>query len=107
MQICQLHLIYESSVFIHTMFSKFCLLIALLLLFITEPAQAKKKKATTTTSTVPTAVSNDSSVLSKYKSCKEANLAGVSNIAVTPGYTPPGWNHSADRDKDGIACEKK
>ena len=87
------------------MFSKFCLLMALLLLFITEPALAKKKKATTTT--VPIAVSNDSSVLSKYKSCKEANLAGVSNIAVTPGYTPPGWKHSADRDRDGIACEKK
>jgi hypothetical protein len=85
---------------------KFSLLAVLLLLFTTSPALAKKKKPTTT-NTAPSAASNNSSVLSKFKSCKEANRAGVSNVSVTPGYTPPGWNHSADRDNDGIACEKK
>ena len=55
----------------------------------------------------PTSPSNTSEVLSKFKNCKEAHAAGVSNVPVAPGYTPLGWKHSSDRDKDGIACEKK
>jgi hypothetical protein len=52
-------------------------------------------------------IGSESSVLSNFENCKEANRAGVSNVPVTPGYIPPGWSHSADRDKDGIACERK
>jgi Excalibur calcium-binding domain len=48
-----------------------------------------------------------SDVLKKFKNCKEAKAAGVSNVPVSPGYTPVGWRRSADADKDGVACEKK
>jgi Excalibur calcium-binding domain len=59
-----------------------------------EPAQLKLE-------------TNAANVLSKFKNCKEAKAAGVSNVPVPPDYTPPGWSHSSDRNKDGIACEKK
>lgn len=72
-------------------------------LLLTNPALAKKVKSPKH----PQNPSNSgTSVLSQFKTCKEANKAGVANVPVPPGYTPPGWNRSADRDKDGIACEK-
>lgn len=46
-------------------------------------------------------------ILDKFKSCKDAKAAGISNVPVPPGYTPPGWRRSADADNDGVACEKK
>jgi hypothetical protein len=46
-------------------------------------------------------------ILDKFANCKEAKAAGISNVPVPIGYTPPGWRRSADADKDGIACEKK
>ena len=73
-------------------------------LFFIEPVLAKKTKSPQPQQSPS---SSGASVLSQFKTCKEANRAGVRNIPVTPGYTPPGWNHSADRDKDGIACEPK
>jgi hypothetical protein len=79
------------------MLTKFCLLLAILPMFFSEPAIAKTKGKTRV----------DASILAKYKNCKEANSAGIFDVPVSPGYTPPGWSHSADRDKDGIACEKK
>jgi Excalibur calcium-binding domain len=79
---------------------------AILLLFSADPALAKKRKSTST-NTTPSAAGGDASILSKYRSCKEANRAGIQDVPVTPGYTPPGWNHSADRDNDGIACERR
>jgi Excalibur calcium-binding domain len=88
------------------MIIKFSSFAVLLILFTTGPALAKKHKPSTT-NTAHSADSNNSAVLSKFKTCKEANRAGVSNVPVPIGYTPPGWNHSADRDNDGIACEKK
>lgn len=85
---------------------KFSLLVALMILLaMASPTLAEKKKPVATNTSSIT--SNDSSILSKFKSCKEANRAGVRNVSVAPGYTPPGWNHSADRDNDGIACEPK
>jgi hypothetical protein len=86
------------------MLIKFSFLVALMLLFTTSPALAKKKKPA---NTVPSTSSNNANVLSKFKTCKEANRAGVRNIPVPPGYVPQGWSHSADRDNDGIACEKR
>ena len=46
-------------------------------------------------------------ILDKFTSCKDAKAAGISNVPVPPGYTPPGWRRSADADNDGVACEKK
>jgi Excalibur calcium-binding domain len=46
-------------------------------------------------------------ILDKFANCKEAKAAGISNVPVPIGYTPPGWRRSADADNDGIACEKK
>jgi Excalibur calcium-binding domain len=79
--------------------------IALLLLSIsTIPAMTKGKKPE------PQKVATGSfqpHVLDKFANCKEAKSAGISNVPVPIGYTPPGWRRSADADKDGIACEKK
>lgn len=80
------------------------ILVALTLLFNNNPAYAKSKKQAADPISTDR---NEASILSKFKSCKEANANGVSNVPVAPGYTPPGWRHSADRDKDGIACEKR
>jgi Excalibur calcium-binding domain len=56
---------------------------------------------------VPSISPKLSNSLDKFKNCKEAIAAGVSNVPVTTGYQPSGWRRSADADNDGIACEKK
>jgi Excalibur calcium-binding domain len=81
-------------------------LLFLVFLSFVNPASAKDKKKQTEPVQLKLE-NNAANVLSKFKNCKEANAAGVSNVPVTPDYIPPGWNHSSDRNKDGIACEKK
>jgi Excalibur calcium-binding domain len=81
-------------------------------LLLTAPVLAKSKKpkpAETGATMMYHAPVNGATIdsLNRFKTCKEANRAGVSNVPVPPGYTPPGWNHSADRDRDGVACEKR
>jgi Excalibur calcium-binding domain len=81
-----------------------------LLLTVPVLAKGKKPKPAETGATMMYHAPVDGAAidsLNRFKTCKEANRAGVSNIPVPPGYTPPGWNHSADRDRDGVACEKR
>lgn len=42
-----------------------------------------------------------------YYSCRAANSAGVFNVPTPPFYVPAGWQHSSDRDGDGLSCEPK
>jgi hypothetical protein len=80
------------------------ILVTVLVLSSLAPASAKDKKINRPT---VTAGNSQNMILDKFPNCKAAKAAGVSNVPVSPGYTPPGWKRSADADKDGIACEKK
>lgn len=41
----------------------------------------------------------------QFFSCRVANSNGVMNISTLPYYVPDGWEHSSDRDGDGVSCE--
>lgn len=43
----------------------------------------------------------------QFYSCRVANSYGVSNVPTPRYYVPEGWDHSSDRDGDGISCEPK
>ena len=43
----------------------------------------------------------------RFFNCTAAKKAGFSNVIVPPEYRPKGWKYSADRDRDGIACESR
>ena len=43
----------------------------------------------------------------RFFSCKAANAAGIFNVPTPRYYVPKDWNHTSDRDGDGISCEPK
>ena len=77
-----------------------------LLLSISVASLAAKDKKKIETQKVA-AESLQPHVLDEFTSCKDVKAAGISNVPVPSGYTPPGWRRSADADNDGVACEKK
>lgn len=79
----------------------------LLTLLLADPLIAKPNNPPRIQDSKPKTQPSSQSSLDKFKSCKEANAAGMSNVPVSIGYTPPGWRRSADANKDGIACDKK
>jgi hypothetical protein len=42
-----------------------------------------------------------------FGSCSAANKYGIANISTPRYYVPQGWNHTSDRDGDGVSCEPK
>ena len=56
---------------------------------------------------VPNTVATAEQLDNRFFNCTAAKKAGFSNIKVSPGYIPKGWKHTADRDRDGIACESR
>ena len=41
----------------------------------------------------------------RFFSCRAANQAGIFNVPTPAYYVPRGWDHTSDRDGDGISCE--
>jgi hypothetical protein len=81
------------------------IVVAMLLLSISVASAAAKDKKVESQKVA--AGSLQPHILDKFTSCKDAKAAGISNVPVPPGYTPPGWRRIADADKDGVAYEKK